>query len=184
VKEWFTKMMEKKLVPLISQTELTQTVKQLAEQLDRDYADRPPVIVCVLKGSFVFTADLVRQMQIPIQSIEFMRLSSYGTSTVSSGEARVLMGLSANVIANRHVILAEDIVDTGISTNQAIEILKAYQPASLKTCVLLDKPERRKAAVAIDYLGITIPDRFIVGYGLDANEQYRQLPAIYALEEE
>jgi hypoxanthine phosphoribosyltransferase len=173
----------KKLVPLISQTELSQAVEQLAEQLDRDYAELAPIVVCVLKGSFIFTADLVRQMQTPIQTIEFMRLSSYGSSTVSSGEAKVLMGLSKQTIANQHVILVEDIVDTGISTNRAIEILKSYQPASLKTCVLLDKPERRKVAVAIDYLGITIPDRFIVGYGLDANEQYRQLPAIYALED-
>lgn len=177
-------MMDKKLVPLISQIELAQTVKKLAERLDRDYVDRQPVLVCVLKGSFIFMADLVRQMQTPIRAIEFMRLSSYGSATVSSGQANVLLGLSEKVIVDQHVILVEDIVDTGVSTTQAIEILKSYQPASLKACVLLDKPERRRVDVTIDYLGITIPDRFIVGYGLDADEQYRQLPAIYGLDED
>ncbi len=176
--------MSKKLVPVISQQEIADTVKRLAQELDRDYGDRAPVLVGVLKGCFIFLADLIRQMQTPIQSIELIRLSSYGSATESSGEVKVLVGLPESAIANQHVILIEDIVDTGLSTTTALQLLQAYNPASLKLCSLLDKPERRRVPVAIDYLGIIVPNLFIVGYGLDVNEQYRQLPAIYALEDE
>jgi hypoxanthine phosphoribosyltransferase len=175
--------MDKKLVPLISQSEIAATVQRLAQELDRDYANSAPIVVGILKGSFIFLADLIRQMQTPICNVELIRLSSYGSATVSSGEVKVLMGLSEGVINNQDVILVEDIVDTGLSTTKAIEVLKTYNPKSLKLCALLDKPSRRKAPVKIDYLGIEIPDRFIVGYGIDMDEKYRQLPAIYAIEE-
>jgi hypoxanthine phosphoribosyltransferase len=175
--------MEKRLVPLISEQEIATAVKRLAQQIDQDYVDRAPVLVGVLKGSFVFLADLMRQMQTPIHRIELLRLSSYGSATTSSGTVKVLMGLPDGILAHQDVVLVEDIVDTGLSTATALELLKAQNPASLSLCSLLDKPDRRRMPVHIDYLGITIPDRFVVGYGIDMDEQYRQLPAIYTLEE-
>ncbi|MEB3336628.1 MAG: hypoxanthine phosphoribosyltransferase [Leptolyngbyaceae bacterium] len=175
--------MSGKLVPLISESAIAATVKRLAQELDRDYAERSPILIGILKGSFVFLADLMRQMQTPIHRIELIKMSSYGASTVSSGEVKLLMGLPDHLITDQHVILVEDIVDTGSSTAMALKILQSHHPASIKLCALLDKPERRKVPVEIDYLGITVPDRFIVGYGLDAYEQYRQFPAIYALNE-
>jgi hypoxanthine phosphoribosyltransferase len=175
--------MDKKLVPLISRSEISATVQRLAQELDREYQNISPVVIGVLKGSFIFLADLIRHMETPIRNVELIRLSSYGCSTTSSGEVKILMGLSEGVINNQNVILVEDIVDTGLSTTKAIEVLKGYNPASVKLCALLDKPSRRKVSVQIDYLGIEIPDRFIVGYGIDMDEKYRQLPAIYAIEE-
>lgn len=175
--------MDKRLVPLISEQQISATVKQLAQQIDRDYADRAPVLVGVLKGSFVFLADLLRQLRSPVQRVELLRLSSYGSDTVSSGQVRVLMGLEAGVITDQDVIIVEDIVDTGLSASTTIELLQTHHPASIRLCALLDKPSRRRVPVQIDYSGITIPDRFIVGYGIDMDEQYRQLPAIYAVEE-
>lgn len=175
--------MDKQLVPLISQIEIETTVQQLARELDRDYQNCSPIVIGVLKGSFIFLADLIRQMQTPIRNVELIRLSSYGCSTTSSGDVKILMGLSEGIMNNQDVILVEDIVDTGLSTTKAIEILKTHNPSSLKLCALLDKPSRRKVPVQIDYLGIEIPDRFIVGYGIDMDERYRQLPAIYSIEE-
>jgi hypoxanthine phosphoribosyltransferase len=176
--------MGKRLVPLISEREIAAVVKRLAQQIDRDYTDRAPIVVGVLKGSFVFLSDLIRQMQTPIRCIELLRLSSYGSATTSSGTVKVLMGLSEGALANEDVILVEDIVDTGLSTTTALELLKEHEPASLTLCSLLDKPDRRRMPVQINYLGMTIPDRYIVGYGLDMDEQYRQLPAIYVVEAE
>jgi hypoxanthine phosphoribosyltransferase len=175
--------MTPKLVPLISQAELAETVTRLAQTLDQDYAGQSLLAIGILKGSFIFLADLVREMQTPIHSIEFIRLSSYRSSTTTSGEASMMMGLSQDIVEDRNILLLEDIVDTGITTKTAMDYLQAYQPASLKLCTLLDKPSRRKVPVAIDYLGITVPDRFIVGYGIDFDQRYRQLPAIYYLEE-
>lgn len=170
------------LTPLISEAEIAATVKRLAYELDRDYCDRPPVVVGVLKGAFIFLADLIRQMQVPIQRVELLQLSSYGSATESSGAVNVWAERLEQAIAGQPVILVEDIVDTGLSTTTALALLKTYQPASLALCALLDKPERRTVPVAIDYLGHTVPNRFLVGYGLDCNEQYRQLPAVYTLE--
>ncbi|MBD3881557.1 hypoxanthine phosphoribosyltransferase [Phormidium tenue FACHB-886] len=175
--------MEKKLVPLISQQEIEQAVKRLAQAIDHHYEGRSPIVIGVLKGSFIFLADLVRQMQTPIQRIELLKLSSYGAATASTGKVEVLMGLVEGILAEQDVLLVEDIVDTGHSTAKAIQLLQAQHPASIKLCALLDKPARRQVEVPIDYLGLTIPDRFIVGYGTDMNEQYRQLPAVYAVAE-
>ncbi|MGB8699489.1 MAG: hypoxanthine phosphoribosyltransferase [Thermosynechococcaceae cyanobacterium] len=175
--------MTPKLVPLILQEELCQTVTRLAQTLDQDYAGQSLLAIGILKGSFIFFADLVRTMQTPIHCIEFIRLSSYGSSTMSSGAASILMGISQDLVEDQTVLLVEDIVDTGITTQTAIDYLQAYRPASLKLCALLDKPSHRKVPVAIDYLGLTVPDRFIVGYGIDFDQRYRQLPAIYYLEE-
>jgi hypoxanthine phosphoribosyltransferase len=169
------------LVPLISEEMIASCVKRLAQEIDRDYGDRSPILVGILKGAFVFLADLIRQMETPIGSVEFIRISSYGSSTMSSGQVEIAMGLVEESIQSQDIILVEDIVDTGLSTATILEYIRQYQPASLKLCALLDKPDRRKFPVTIDYLGLTVPDRFIVGYGIDFDQQYRQLPAIYTL---
>lgn len=175
--------MPDKLTPLISKTEIAAAVQQIAEAIDRDYQDCPPVLVVTLRGAFMFAADLARAIQVPIHSIEFIRVSSYGSATVSSGHASIIMGLEPEAIANQHVIVIEDIIDTGTTAAKMLQEFQSYQPASLKLCALLDKPDRRKVAISIDYSGITIPDRFIIGYGIDFNQRYRQLPEIYTINE-
>jgi hypoxanthine phosphoribosyltransferase len=175
--------MERSPEPLITQATIAAAVQRLAQEIDRDYEGCSPLLIGILKGSFIFLADLVRAMQVPIRDVEFMRFSSYGSSTTSSGQAQMQMGVAAETIVNQDVIVVEDIIDTGITTTTALTILRQYHPASLKLCALLDKPARRRQPVQIDYLGFTIPDRFIVGYGIDFNQQYRQLPAIYGLDE-
>lgn len=176
--------MDTNLTPLFSESEVVEAVRDLAQKIDRDYRDRPPVMIGVLKGAFVFLADLIRQMEIPIQRIELIRLSSYGASTYSSGRVRVFANVPRHLVADQHVILVEDIVDTGLTTSKAIDCLKQYNPASLKLCSLLNKPDRRQVEINIDYLGLTVPDQFIVGYGIDWDERYRQLPGIFALDDE
>ena len=175
--------MAEKLVPLICEEAIAATVSRLAQELDRDYHSRSPLLVGILKGSFIFLGDLVRNMKTPIRSIEFIRVSSYGSFTVSSGHASVSMELPKEVVMGQDVVVVEDIVDTGITTTTVLNYLKSYQPAALKLCALLDKPARRQVPVTIDYLGLTVSDRFVVGYGIDFDQKYRQLPAIYALEE-
>jgi hypoxanthine phosphoribosyltransferase len=175
--------MERSPEPLITQATIAAAVQRLAQEIDRDYEGCSPLLIGILKGSFIFLADLVRAMQVPIRDVEFMRFSSYGSSTTSSGQAQMQMGVAVETIVNQDVIVVEDIIDTGITTTTALTILRQYHPASLKLCALLDKPARRRQPVQIDYLGFTIPDRFIVGYGIDFNQQYRQLPAIYGLDE-
>ena len=175
--------MSTRLTLLLSREEVATAVERLAGELDRDYARTSPVLVGVLKGVFVFMADLVRYMKTSIRSTEFVRLSSYGSSTVSSGRARVLPGLPQQAIRGQDVVLVEDIVDTGTTVTAALRYLERRKPASLRVCALLDKPARRQVPVTIDYLGFTIPDRFVVGYGLDVDGRYRQLPAIYTLDE-
>lgn len=172
---------EPQLVELISQQAIAATVNRLAQELDRDYANRSPLVIGILKGSFIFLADLIRAMQTPIANVEFMRLSSYGSATVSSGEASMTMGLPEEKVRGRHVIVVEDIVDTGITTTTTLKYLNLYQPASLALCTLLDKPARRQMPVTIDYVGFTVPDQFVVGYGIDFDQSYRQLPAIYTV---
>lgn len=180
-----------KLNPLLSQAEIGQAVQRLAGELDRDYLERdcldrdcregPPVLVGVLKGGFIFLSDLVRQMKTPIRSIEFLRVSSYGAGTVSDLRPRVMGSLPAGAIAGRHLVVVEDIIDTGITTTAVLRYLRRRHPASVKLCVLLDKPAGRRVPVEISYCGFTIPDRFVVGYGLDLNQGYRQLPDIWTL---
>ena len=173
----------RKLVRLLSRQELDVTIKHLAGELDRDYCQRSPVLVGVLKGAFIFLADLVRCMDTPLRSVEFLALSSYGAATVSSGRARVVAGLAPQSVEGQDVILVEDIVDTGITTATALRYLRRRHPASLRVCALLDKPSRRRVPVAIDYVGLAVPDQFLVGYGLDLDQRYRQLPEIYVLRE-
>ena len=176
--------MSRHLVHLISQAEIVTTVKRLALEIDRDYQDRPLVLMGILKGSFIFLADLVRELNIPLENIDFLRLSSYGSSMVSSGQAKITMSPPPEAIAFKDIVLIEDIVDTGITTDTAIRYLQNFQPASVRLCALLDKPSRRQIPVKIDYLGFTVMDLFIVGYGIDFDQKYRQLSDIYYLEEE
>ena len=173
--------MASELTPLISASEIQQTVKRLAQEIDQDYRDRSPILIGILKGAFIFLSDLVRHIQNPIQRIELIRLSSYGSGTSSSGQVKVLLDLPEGLITHQDVILVEDIVDTGLSTSKAIALLTTHHPASLKLYSLLDKPARRQVKVTIDYLGLTVPDKFIVGYGIDWDERYRQLPDIRIL---
>jgi len=154
-------------------------VTELGAELVRDYTGRDPVLVSVLKGSLVFLADLMRAMDVPM-SIDLMEVSSYGSGTESSGQVRILKDLS-KPIEGRDVIVVEDIIDTGLTLNYLLRYLGERHPASIKVCCLLDKPARRLAEIPIDYRGFTIPDRFVIGYGLDYDERYRNLPYIGVL---
>ncbi len=166
---------------LISHAEIDKTVKRLALEITRDYRGKNPVLVGILKGSFIFLADLVRQLDFPVV-IDFVKVSSYGGGQTHSGEFKLLRGLMPD-IKGRHVLIVEDIVDTGITLSFLMEYLQKKNPASLKLCALTDKPSRRRKVVKIDYLGMTVPDKFLVGYGLDCDEKYRNLPDICCLEE-
>ncbi|MBI2831436.1 MAG: hypoxanthine phosphoribosyltransferase [Chloroflexi bacterium] len=176
--------MSAQLVPhlLISHQEIATAVSQLAAQITRDYSGSNPLVVGVLKGSFIFLADLVRLLEFPLE-IEFVRLSSYREGMESSGKVAVVSSLRCPVKA-RDVLLVEDIVDTGLSVACIMEHLRRKNPASLRLCALADKPSRRRVPVTIDYLGFTVPDEFLVGYGLDCDEKFRNLPDIYSLVEE
>ncbi|MBI4302308.1 MAG: hypoxanthine phosphoribosyltransferase [Chloroflexi bacterium] len=170
-----------KLKLLVSQQEIEKAIGRIAEELKRDYRDQPPLLVGVLKGAFVFMADLIRALDIPVE-IEFVKLSSYGTKTKSSGKIRVVQGLRSP-IRDRDVLVVEDIVDTGLTIHFLLDYLAKKKPRSLKLCALLDKPSSRQIDLAIDYKGMEIPDVFVVGYGIDYNEKFRYLPEIYYLEE-
>ena len=164
---------------LLSGEQVQARVAELGAQLAADYEGRDPVLVSVLKGSIIFLADLVRAMPIPL-SIDLMEVSSYGASTESSGQVRILKDLSTS-IADREVIVVEDIIDTGLTLNYLLRYLHDKGPASIRICCLLDKPARRLAEIEIEYRGFTIPDRFVIGYGLDYGERYRNLPYIGVL---
>lgn len=170
-----------KLRILFPEEEIRQAVERLAQEIRQDYQGKNPLLIGVLKGSFVFMADLVRILNMPLE-IEFVRLSSYGSGTVSSGKIKVAGGLPAS-IRGRDVLVIEDIVDTGLTLSFFLNHLRRKKPASLKVCVLFDKAPRRQVPVPIDYLGFTIPDAFVVGYGLDWDEKFRYLPGLYILEE-
>jgi hypoxanthine phosphoribosyltransferase len=172
----------RKLRVLFSAEEIRGEVERLAEEIRRDYQDRNPLLIGVLKGSFVLMADLIRLLNFPLE-VDFVRLSSYGAGTVTSGKVRVAGRLRAS-IEGRHVVVVEDIVDTGLTLKFFLNYLRRHQPASLKVCVLFDKAPRRRVPVPIDYRGFTIPDAFVVGYGLDWDEKFRYLPNLCILEEE
>ena len=171
---------EAKLKVLLTRQEIEATVKRLAAEIKQDYADKQPLLIGILKGSFMFMADLIRQLDFPLE-VEFVKLSSYGAGKESSGRVRVVQGLRAKV-RGRHVLVIEDIVDTGLTIGYLLDYLKKRKPASLKLCALTDKPSRRKVPVSIDYQGFTVPDKFIFGYGIDWDEKYRYLPDICYIE--
>ena len=161
---------------LFSEEELKNRVAEIAAEIDRDYAGKEPLLISVLRGSFVFMADLVRQIHLPC-TVDFMAVSSYGAGTSSSGQVKIVKDLSEQ-IEGRDLIVVEDILDSGNTLSYLLQILQARHPASVRLCTLLDKPERRTKPVAVQYTGFTIPDEFVVGYGLDYDEKYRNLPYI------
>jgi hypoxanthine phosphoribosyltransferase len=164
-------------VTFIEQERIAARIVELGAEIRRDVGvDEPVHVIAVLKGAFVFMADLVRQISGPV-TLDFIAVSSYGSGTASSGQVRLLKDLDRS-IEGRHVIIVEDIVDTGLTLSYLQEILWAREPKSLRTACLLSKPSRRKVEVPVEYVGFTIDDRFVVGYGLDFDEQYRQLPYI------
>ncbi len=165
---------------LFSREEIATTVSRLAGEIREDFQDKNPLFIGVLKGSFMFMADLVRRLNFPLE-IEFIGLSSYGAGRESSGKIKVVRGLRSGV-EGREVLVVEDIVDTGLTTSFLLDYLRKKKPASLKLCALTDKPSRRQVPVTIDYLGFTVPDKFIVGYGIDWNEKFRNLPDICFVE--
>lgn len=165
---------------LISRDRIERRVAELGAAISRDYPSGPLYLIGVLKGACFFLADLARAIETPVR-IDFVRAASYGAASISSGEVQLTKDLESP-IEGRHVILVEDIVDTGVTLSYLRRLLAARGPKSLKLAALLDKPERRRAPLAVDYLGFEIPDRFVVGYGLDHAEDYRNLPDVCVLE--
>jgi hypoxanthine phosphoribosyltransferase len=166
---------------MISENEIRERVKKLAEQIEKDFNNEPIVLIVVLKGSFVFAADLIREMKGDIK-VDFISVSSYGDETETSGKVRLLKDLDAN-ITNQNVVVVEDIIDSGLTLHFLRDHLKTHKPKQIKICTLLDKPERRKVNLPVDYVGFVIPDEFIVGYGIDYAQMYRNLPHISTVEE-
>jgi hypoxanthine phosphoribosyltransferase len=168
--------MNGKLEVLLSRETIAQRVSELADEISRDYLEQPVLLICVLKGAVVFISDLMRELKTPVE-IDFIAVSSYGADTASSGVVRILKDLDKS-IQDKDVLVVEDIVDTGLTLNYLCDNLASRKPRSLKVVTLLDKPARRKVDFDPDYCGFAIPDRFVVGYGLDFNEQYRHLPDV------
>jgi hypoxanthine phosphoribosyltransferase len=168
---------------LINEAQLQARIQDLAQAIERDYAAVDDLLLlCVLKGGFVFLSDLSRALKRP-HSVDFMAISSYGSGTSSSGEVRIVMDLN-RPITDHHVLIVEDIIDSGHTLTYLRQQLLARSPASLKICTLLNKPSRRSVDVTVDYIGFDIPDEFVVGYGLDFDELYRNLPYIAVLKPE
>ena len=161
---------------LLSEEDIRGIVSRMGEQIPRDYADKNPLIVSVLKGSYVFMADLTRAIDTPC-NVDFMVVSSYGKGTKTSGEVQIIKDI-AQPIDGRDLLIVEDILDSGVTLHYLMQILAARGANSIRLCTLLSKPERRKIQVDVDYLGFEIPDEFVVGYGLDYAEKYRNLPYI------
>ncbi|WP_394846490.1 hypoxanthine phosphoribosyltransferase [Pendulispora brunnea] len=172
--------MSERIVTMISKEEIDKRVHELGAEISDHYRANPPVLVCVLKGSFVFAADLARAIDAPVR-IDFLGMRSYGEGTESSGVVQITQDLS-RPIAGEDVLIVEDIVDTGLTIAHLIDLFRTRAPRSVKVCALLHKPARAKVQVKVDYLGFTIEDRFVVGYGLDWAEKYRNLPYIGVVE--
>ena len=164
------------LAPLYKREQILKRVGELGSEISRHYAnlDEPLIVIGILKGSFIFLADLVRALKIPCE-IDFIEASSYGSGTISSGEVKIVRDVSLP-IENRDVLIVEDIVDTGITMSHLFDHLRSHQPRSVSLCSFLQKPSRKVKEVKIDFLGFTIEDHFVVGYGLDFNNRYRELP--------
>ena len=172
--------MESNIRILISEKDIKQRVKELAGQISEDYRGRSVHIICILKGSIFFACDLMKKIDIPV-TIDFMAVSSYGDDTISSGRVRIVKDLDES-ISGKDVIIVEDIIDSGNTLSYLSELLGARGPASLNVCSLLDKPERRVTDVDVKYVGFEIPDEFVIGYGLDYKQRYRNLPYVGVLE--
>jgi len=166
---------------LLSEKQIKARIKELAREISADYRKKKPLLIGVLKGAVVFLSDLIREMDIPLE-IDFMAVSSYGADTASSGIVRIQKDLEQS-IKDRDVLIVEDIVDTGLTLNYLYDTLSSQKPRSLKVVTLLDKPDRRKVEFKADYCGFEIPDHFVIGYGLDFNEEYRNLGDLCVLDE-
>lgn len=161
---------------LLTEEEIQERVKELGEEINRTYKGESVTVICILRGAAIFMADLVRHLKFPVE-IEFMDVSSYGDGTVSTGEVRILKDLDDSV-EGKDLLIVEDIIDTGNTLSYIVNQLKLRGASSVKVCTLLDKPDRRKVDLEVDYCGFVIPDEFIVGYGIDYAQKYRQLPYI------
>ena len=170
-----------KLCVLFSRQEIEATVSRLAAEISQDYHDKYPLLIGILKGSFMFLADLIRCLDFPLE-VDFIGLASYGRGEQTSGKIKLVKPLGS-CIKGREVLVIEDIVDTGLTTAFCLDYLQKKSPASLKVCALTDKPSRRQVPVTIDYLGFTVPNKFLVGYGLDLNQKFRNLPDICFIED-
>jgi hypoxanthine phosphoribosyltransferase len=167
---------------LISAEQIRTRTRELGQQISRDYQGQDLLLVCVLKGAISFLADLMREITVP-HAIDFLAISSYGASTESSGVVRILKDLDTN-IAGRNVLIVEDIIDTGRTLSYITQMLRTRGPKSLRICSLLSKPSRREIEILVDYIGFEIPNKFVIGYGLDFGEIYRSLPYIGVLKKE
>jgi len=170
-----------KFVTLLTDRQIQDRIKELAIELSDEYRGKLPIFIGILNGSFIFMSDLVKEISIQCE-IDFFKLSSYGDSKISSGEVKLLKELNAD-ICERHVIIVEDIVDSGLSIKYMEDMMKPLKPASLSVVTLLTKPDSLKHKVKIDYIGFEIPSKFVIGYGLDYAQKYRNLKSIYVLEE-
>lgn len=169
----------KEMIPVLSGSEIAQKVKALSRQISKDYAEKDLCMIGVLNGVFVFLADLVRELTIPVQ-IDFVRVVSYGSGTVSSGNIQITKEIELDV-KDRDVLIVEDIVDSGLTIAFLLEYLKRFHPKSVKVCAFVDKAEHRQVEVPIDYVGHVVESGFLVGYGLDFDQKYREVPGIYRL---
>jgi len=167
---------------LLTEEQIQQKVAELGRRITADYDGQPLVLVCLLKGAVVFLSDLMRRLDLPVK-LDFMSVSSYGSGSTTSGKVKLLKDLGED-IEGRNVLIVEDILDSGVTLSYIKEHLLAFKPKDLKICALLDKPERRRADITADYRGFVIPDEFVVGYGLDYDERYRNLPFIAVLKPE
>jgi len=173
---------KERLTTLIAQDEIARRVRELGAEISRDYREGDLVLLSVLKGSFMFLADLVRTIDVPL-TVDFMRVRSYGSRTETSGVVEITADLTAPV-QGKHVLFVEDIVDTGLTMAYLVDNIRTRRPLDVRICSLLHKPARKLVETRIDYLGFTIPDRFVVGYGLDYGEKFRNLPYIGTIEDE
>lgn len=172
---------DEKFVEYISAEQIERRNRELGKQITKDYEGKLPIFIGILNGSFIFLSDLVKNIPIHCE-IDFMKLSSYGDEKISSGNVRMLKNLNAD-ISERHIIIVEDIVDTGLSIDYIEKIINNYKPASMKVATLLMKPDSLKYDVNIDYIGFEIPSKFVIGYGLDYAQKYRNLNSIYVISE-
>lgn len=171
----------KQLRILFDSNEIAEKVKLLGEKISKDYSGEEIVAICLLRGGFVFTADLVRELQIPV-NVDFMTTSSYDHGEMSSGIVEIINDIRTDV-KGKHVLIVDDIVDSGNTMKKVVEFIEKKEPKSIKICVMLDKPSRREADISPDYVGFTIPDVFIVGYGLNYGDYYRNTPYVFTFDE-
>lgn len=165
---------------MLGEEEVNKRIKEIGEQISRDYAGKSVHLICILKGGVFFMCELAKRITIPV-SMDFMAVSSYGAGTESSGVVRIVKDLD-EAIEGKEVIIVEDIIDSGRTLSHLVELLKQRRPASIRLCTMLDKPDRRVTDVDVKYVGFTIPDEFVVGYGLDYDQKYRNLPYIGVVE--